>query len=62
MKRNLLLHSFKLFLVGQDPVLSKSNLLRSFLLNAQQESSYTESYETNLGKIFRNQMNKLSIN
>lgn len=36
------------FLVGQDPVLSKSNLLRTFLLNAQQESAFIESYETNL--------------
>ncbi|XP_055692979.1 sorting nexin-17 [Lutzomyia longipalpis] len=35
-------------LVGQDPVLSKSELLRTFLLNAQQESSYTESKETAL--------------
>lgn len=35
-------------LVGQDPIFSKSELLRIFLLNAQQESSYIESYETSL--------------
>ncbi|XP_037032551.1 sorting nexin-17 [Bradysia coprophila] len=35
-------------LVGQDPVFSKSELLRIFLLNAQQESSYTESREVNV--------------
>lgn len=33
------------FVVGQDPVFSKSDLLRIFLLNAQQESSFVESSE-----------------
>lgn len=33
-------------LLGQDPVFSKSELLRCFLLNAQQESSATEAQET----------------
>lgn len=37
-----------LIAVGQDPVFSKSDLLRVFLLNAQQESSFTESRETTL--------------
>lgn len=32
-------------LVGQDPIFSKSELLRIFLLNAQQESSYMDSHE-----------------
>uniref|UniRef100_A0A0K8TSY8 Putative sorting nexin n=1 Tax=Tabanus bromius TaxID=304241 RepID=A0A0K8TSY8_TABBR len=35
-------------LLGQDPVFSKSELLRTFLLNAQQESSSTETRETSL--------------
>uniref|UniRef100_A0A182MY18 PX domain-containing protein n=1 Tax=Anopheles dirus TaxID=7168 RepID=A0A182MY18_9DIPT len=35
-------------LVGQDPVLCRSELLRAFLLNAQQESSYTECSEVTL--------------
>lgn len=35
-------------LIGQDPVFSHSELLRQFLLRAQQESSYTESHETTL--------------
>ena len=35
-------------LVGQDPVFSKSDLLRAFLLNAQQESSLTEYREIQL--------------
>lgn len=34
--------------VGQDPIFSKSELLRVFLLNAQQESSFTESRETTI--------------
>ncbi|XP_037915888.1 sorting nexin-17 isoform X2 [Hermetia illucens] len=33
-------------LIGQDPVFSKSDLLRTFLLNAQQESSCIETRET----------------
>nr|XP_040235779.2 sorting nexin-17 [Anopheles coluzzii]XP_040235780.2 sorting nexin-17 [Anopheles coluzzii] len=35
-------------LVGQDPVLCRSELLRAFLLNAQQESSFTECSEVTL--------------
>ena len=35
-------------LVGQDPVLSRSDLLRTFLLNAQQESSNTRSQEVTI--------------
>lgn len=35
-------------LIGQDPIFSKSELLRIFLLNAQQESSYIDSHETTL--------------
>lgn len=35
-------------LIGQDPIFSKSELLRTFLLNAQQESSYVQSHETTL--------------
>lgn len=35
-------------LIGQDPVFSRSELLRLFLLRAQQESSYTESHETTI--------------
>lgn len=35
-------------LVGQDPVFSKSELLRIFLLNAQQESAHIESNEVTL--------------
>lgn len=34
--------------MGQDPILSKSELLRVFLLNAQQESSFIESSETTI--------------
>lgn len=33
-------------LLGQDPIFSKSELLRIFLLNAQQESSFVEGRET----------------
>lgn len=32
-------------LVGQDSIFSKSELLRTFLLSAQQESSFTQSHE-----------------
>uniref|UniRef100_A0A182JDB1 Uncharacterized protein n=1 Tax=Anopheles atroparvus TaxID=41427 RepID=A0A182JDB1_ANOAO len=35
-------------LVGQDPVLCRSELLRAFLLNAQQESSFTDCTEVTL--------------
>lgn len=35
-------------LIGQDPIFSHSELLRLFLLKAQQESSFTESHETTL--------------
>lgn len=35
-------------LVGQDPIISKSELLRIFLLNAQQESSFIQSVEITL--------------
>lgn len=35
-------------LIGQDPIFSKSELLRAFLLNAQQESAHTESHEVTL--------------
>lgn len=41
-------------LVGQDPVLSKSNLLRTFLLNAQQESAFIDTYETELDVFLMN--------
>lgn len=41
-------------LVGQDPVLSKSNLLRTFLLNAQQESAFTDAYETTIDVFLMN--------
>lgn len=41
-------------LIGQDPVLSKSNLLRSFLLNAQQESAFIEAYETTIDVFLMN--------
>lgn len=34
--------------MGQDPVFSKSDLLRIFLLNAQQESSFVDSQEVML--------------
>jgi sorting nexin-17 len=45
----LIFHTLFLSLsVGQDPVLSKSNLLRTFLLNAQQESAFIETYETTI--------------
>lgn len=40
--------------VGQDPVLSKSQLLRTFLLNAQQESAFLETYETTLDVFLMN--------
>lgn len=42
------------FLVGQDPILSKSNLLRTFLLNAQQESAFIETYETTIDVFLMN--------
>ena len=42
------------FSVGQDPVLSKSNLLRTFLLNAQQESASVEKYETTVDVFLMN--------
>lgn len=48
-------------LVGQDPVLSKSNLLRTFLLNAQQESAFIEAYETSIDVFLMNGFN-ISIN
>ncbi|XP_053680011.1 sorting nexin-17 [Anopheles nili] len=35
-------------LVGQDPMLCRSELLRAFLLNAQQESSFTDCSEVTL--------------
>uniref|UniRef100_U5EWH9 Putative sorting nexin n=1 Tax=Corethrella appendiculata TaxID=1370023 RepID=U5EWH9_9DIPT len=35
-------------LVGQDPVLSRSDLLRTFFLNAQQESSFTDCREVTI--------------
>lgn len=41
-------------LVGQDPVLSKSNLLRTFLLNAQQESAFIDAYETTIDVFLMN--------
>lgn len=41
-------------LVGQDPVLCRSELLRAFLLNAQQESSFTECREVSLDVFLMN--------
>lgn len=35
-------------LIGQDPIFAKSELLRIFLLNAQQESAQVESHEVTL--------------
>lgn len=35
-------------LIGQDSIFSKSELLRTFLLNAQQESSFVQSVEVTL--------------
>jgi sorting nexin-17 len=43
-----------IFAVGQDPVLSKSHLLRTFLLNAQQESAFVETYESTLDVFLMN--------
>lgn len=40
--------------VGQDPVLSKSNLLRTFFLSAQQESAFIQDYETTLDVFLMN--------
>ncbi|KAG5674703.1 hypothetical protein PVAND_004655 [Polypedilum vanderplanki] len=48
-------------LIGQDPVLSKSNLLRTFLLNAQQESAFIEAYETSID-IFLMNGYRISVN
>lgn len=42
------------YTVGQDPVLSKSNLLRTFLLNAQQESAFIDNYETTIDVFLMN--------
>uniref|UniRef100_A0A1Q3FLS6 Putative sorting nexin n=1 Tax=Culex tarsalis TaxID=7177 RepID=A0A1Q3FLS6_CULTA len=41
-------------LVGQDPVLCRSELLRAFLLNAQQESSFTECREVSVDVFLMN--------
>lgn len=41
-------------LIGQDPVFSKSELLRCFLLSAQQESTFTESRETTVDVFLMN--------
>ncbi|XP_058459397.1 sorting nexin-17 [Malaya genurostris] len=41
-------------LVGQDPVLCRSELLRAFLLNAQQESFFTECREVNVDVFLMN--------
>lgn len=48
-------------LIGQDPVFSKSDLLRTFLLNAQQESSSIETRETTLDVYLMNGY-RISIN
>lgn len=40
--------------MGQDPVLCRSELLRAFLLNAQQESSFTECREVSLDVFLMN--------
>jgi len=48
-------------LLGQDPVLSKSDLLRIFLLNAQQESAFVDSHDTVLDVYLLNGY-RISIN
>ncbi|CRK86367.1 CLUMA_CG000078, isoform A [Clunio marinus] len=52
-QRRLALERY-LQLIGQDPVLSKSNLLRTFLLNAQQESAFIETYGTTIDVFLMN--------
>jgi sorting nexin-17 len=47
--------------VGQDQVLSKSNLLRTFLLNAQQESAFIDAYETTIDVYLMNGY-RISVN
>ncbi|KAL7040992.1 hypothetical protein ACKWTF_000571 [Chironomus riparius] len=48
-------------LIGQDPVISKSNLLRTFFLSAQQESAFIETYETTIDVFLMNEY-RISVN
>lgn len=48
-------------LVGQDAIFSKSELLRTFLLSAQQESSFTQSHEVTVDVYLMNGY-RISVN